>query len=267
MNPENDLRRREFLAPVRHRRSERLRLPTIIPSRVFGADAPSKKIHVGQIGCGRIANDMDLPGFSSMTSRELWPSAIWIRTGSGWRRSAWKNSTPRKTGSHTRQRQNLWRLPRAAQRSGNRRRCHQHAGPLARRTDHRRSSGRQRYLCAETAVDDARRRPRGERHRARQEAHFPDRQPAALGSALAAIPPWGRTGAQRPHRQTPHRQNRPADGPRGRRGTGNAGAREPQLRHVAGLHPAGPTPKSGCIRRTASATGPAGCGSNPTAWA
>src|SRR5437016_3707608 len=36
--------------------------PTIVPSSVFGADAPSKKIHIGQIGCGRIAHEMDLPG-------------------------------------------------------------------------------------------------------------------------------------------------------------------------------------------------------------
>ena len=29
-------------------------LPSIIPARLFGADAPSKKIHVAQIGCGRM---------------------------------------------------------------------------------------------------------------------------------------------------------------------------------------------------------------------
>ncbi len=29
-------------------------LPGIIPARLFGADAPSKKIHVAQIGCGRM---------------------------------------------------------------------------------------------------------------------------------------------------------------------------------------------------------------------
>jgi predicted dehydrogenase len=37
-------------------------LPTIIPASVLGATAPSKRIHIGQIGCGRIARDMDLPG-------------------------------------------------------------------------------------------------------------------------------------------------------------------------------------------------------------
>ena len=37
-------------------------LPTIVPSSVFGKNAPSNRIHVGQIGCGRIARDHDMPG-------------------------------------------------------------------------------------------------------------------------------------------------------------------------------------------------------------
>jgi predicted dehydrogenase len=36
--------------------------PTIIPSRVLGAEAPSKLIQIAQIGCGRIAHDMDISG-------------------------------------------------------------------------------------------------------------------------------------------------------------------------------------------------------------
>lgn len=37
--------------------------PTILPSRVVrGADLPSNRIRVGQIGCGRIANQHDIPG-------------------------------------------------------------------------------------------------------------------------------------------------------------------------------------------------------------
>ncbi|PSL03836.1 Gfo/Idh/MocA family protein [Cecembia rubra] len=39
-----------------------LGFPTIVPASVFGKNAPSNKIHVGQIGCGRIARDHDLPG-------------------------------------------------------------------------------------------------------------------------------------------------------------------------------------------------------------
>lgn len=36
-------------------------VPTIVPSSVFGKNAPSNKINIGQIGCGRIARDHDLP--------------------------------------------------------------------------------------------------------------------------------------------------------------------------------------------------------------
>jgi predicted dehydrogenase len=36
--------------------------PTIIPARVLGADAPSNKINILQIGCGRIGRSMDMPG-------------------------------------------------------------------------------------------------------------------------------------------------------------------------------------------------------------
>jgi predicted dehydrogenase len=39
-----------------------LGFPTIIPARVLGVDAPSNKINIVQIGCGRIARSMDIPG-------------------------------------------------------------------------------------------------------------------------------------------------------------------------------------------------------------
>ena len=39
-----------------------LSVPLIIPSRLLGAQAPSNRIRVGQIGCGRIAQGHDLPG-------------------------------------------------------------------------------------------------------------------------------------------------------------------------------------------------------------
>ncbi|HVG14777.1 MAG TPA: hypothetical protein VM935_07450, partial [Chitinophagaceae bacterium] len=35
--------------------------PTIVPSSVFGKNAPSNKINIAQIGCGRIASTHDLP--------------------------------------------------------------------------------------------------------------------------------------------------------------------------------------------------------------
>ncbi len=39
-----------------------LAFPVIVPSSVFGAGAPSNRIQIGQIGCGRIAHEMDIPG-------------------------------------------------------------------------------------------------------------------------------------------------------------------------------------------------------------
>jgi myo-inositol 2-dehydrogenase/D-chiro-inositol 1-dehydrogenase len=36
--------------------------PTIVPASVFGKNAPSNRITVGQIGCGRIAREHDMPG-------------------------------------------------------------------------------------------------------------------------------------------------------------------------------------------------------------
>jgi predicted dehydrogenase len=37
-------------------------VPLVLPSRLFGADAPSNRIRVGHIGCGRIARGHDMPG-------------------------------------------------------------------------------------------------------------------------------------------------------------------------------------------------------------
>jgi predicted dehydrogenase len=39
-----------------------LSMPMIVPSRLFGANAPSKRLRVGQLGCGRIALGHDMPG-------------------------------------------------------------------------------------------------------------------------------------------------------------------------------------------------------------
>ena len=37
-------------------------IPTLVPASVLGKNAPSNKLHIAQIGCGRIARDHDLPG-------------------------------------------------------------------------------------------------------------------------------------------------------------------------------------------------------------
>ena len=46
-------------------------LPTIVPSKVFGADAPSNLIQVAQIGCGRIARDSEIKSICSSRSMKL----------------------------------------------------------------------------------------------------------------------------------------------------------------------------------------------------
>ena len=46
--------RRNFLKSAVRGGAGLMLLPAIIPARLFGADAPSKKIHIAQIGCGRM---------------------------------------------------------------------------------------------------------------------------------------------------------------------------------------------------------------------
>ncbi|MEO8335253.1 MAG: Gfo/Idh/MocA family oxidoreductase [bacterium] len=48
-----------------------LAAPMIIPSRLFGATAPSNRIRVGHIGCGRIGQSHDFPGISSSDMAEV----------------------------------------------------------------------------------------------------------------------------------------------------------------------------------------------------
>ena len=56
------LTRRDFLNSALSGTAGALALPSIIPARVLGDEAPSKKINILQIGCGRIARSMDMPG-------------------------------------------------------------------------------------------------------------------------------------------------------------------------------------------------------------
>ncbi len=56
------MKRRKFLKKTATTAAGTIIIPTIVPSSVFGKNAPSNKINVGQIGCGRIARDHDMPG-------------------------------------------------------------------------------------------------------------------------------------------------------------------------------------------------------------
>jgi myo-inositol 2-dehydrogenase/D-chiro-inositol 1-dehydrogenase len=54
--------RREFLRTAVGAALAASAAPLILPSRLLGADAPSKRLRVGQVGCGRIARGHDMPG-------------------------------------------------------------------------------------------------------------------------------------------------------------------------------------------------------------
>src|SRR5262252_7354451 len=62
MKEKLQLSRRQFLKVSITGAAGALAVPTVVPSSVFSQNAPNAKIHIGQIGCGRIANEMDMPG-------------------------------------------------------------------------------------------------------------------------------------------------------------------------------------------------------------
>lgn len=70
MNPSDTSSRRNFLR-VTGLAGAAIGFPTIIPARVLGADAPSKKINILQIGCGRIGRSMDMPGILRQNAARL----------------------------------------------------------------------------------------------------------------------------------------------------------------------------------------------------
>lgn len=55
------MKRRHFLKKTSAATVAAISVPTIVPSSVLGKNAPSNNIHVGQIGCGRIARSHDMP--------------------------------------------------------------------------------------------------------------------------------------------------------------------------------------------------------------
>ena len=54
------MERRKFIKKSLTATSGAVIAPTIVPSTVFGKQAPSNNIHIGQIGCGRIARSHDI---------------------------------------------------------------------------------------------------------------------------------------------------------------------------------------------------------------
>ncbi len=56
------MERRNFIKKTVTGGAATLLVPTILPSNVLGQTIANRKINVGQIGCGRIARDHDIPG-------------------------------------------------------------------------------------------------------------------------------------------------------------------------------------------------------------
>ncbi|NND78794.1 MAG: Gfo/Idh/MocA family oxidoreductase [Maribacter sp.] len=54
------MKRRYFINKTAMGTAALVGFPTIVPAHVLGKDAPSNKINIGQIGCGRIARDHDI---------------------------------------------------------------------------------------------------------------------------------------------------------------------------------------------------------------
>jgi myo-inositol 2-dehydrogenase/D-chiro-inositol 1-dehydrogenase len=54
------MKRRTFIKNSLAASAAAMAIPSIVPSSVFGKNAPGNKIHIGQIGCGRIARGHDL---------------------------------------------------------------------------------------------------------------------------------------------------------------------------------------------------------------
>jgi predicted dehydrogenase len=71
MNEPLPISRRQFVKTSLAAAAAATAFPTIIPSSVLGQDAPSKKIQIGQIGCGRIGHDMDMPGILKHDSARI----------------------------------------------------------------------------------------------------------------------------------------------------------------------------------------------------
>jgi myo-inositol 2-dehydrogenase / D-chiro-inositol 1-dehydrogenase len=54
------MKRRNFIKSAGAVTAGSVVIPTIVPSSVFGKHAPSNRINIGQIGCGRIARGHDI---------------------------------------------------------------------------------------------------------------------------------------------------------------------------------------------------------------
>ena len=65
------MERRNFIKKTSVASTMTFLAPTILPSGIFGQTTANKKINIGQIGCGRIARDHDMPGVMQYDNARL----------------------------------------------------------------------------------------------------------------------------------------------------------------------------------------------------
>ena len=65
------MQRRNFIKKTSVAGAATFLAPTILPSGILGKTAANKKINIGQIGCGRIARDHDMPGVMQYDNARL----------------------------------------------------------------------------------------------------------------------------------------------------------------------------------------------------
>ena len=206
--------------------------PAIVPASVLGASAPSNRINVGAIGTGRISRGHDLPGIWKYDTARIMAVCDLDSHRVEDAKTLVNGYYAKKTGKPY--------TASPATRDYHELLANKDIDAVVISTpDHWHAiiaidavAGRQGRLPAEAGVADDRRRARAERRRPPLRAHLPDRQPAAL---VAAVPLRRGAGAQRPHRPAEDGGGRPARRSVRRRRTGDAGAEEPELRHVARL--------------------------------
>ena len=65
------MQRRNFIKKTSSASAATFLAPTILPSGIFGKTTANKKLTIGQIGCGRIARDHDMPGVMQYDNARL----------------------------------------------------------------------------------------------------------------------------------------------------------------------------------------------------
>ena len=214
------------------RRSVRRASPPSCRPRCSAPPAPSNRINVGAIGTGRISRGHDLPGIWKHDSARIMAVCDLDSTRVRGRQDARQRVLREADRQAVRRRHRLRRLPRAARQQGHRRRRHQHARSLARaHRDRAVEAGKDVYLQKPASLTIAEGRALSNAvHRSGRIFQIGSQQRSSPQFRYAAeLVRNGRIGQLKTVEV-----GLPGD-PVGRRRAGDAGAEEPELRHVARL--------------------------------